>query len=165
MSADFDAFWAAYPRRRGANPRAPARTSWDKAIKKGASPEAVLAGAMAYAVDPSTKVGTEFVAQAVTWLNQRRWEDYAPQPSHAKAGVPGQPMAVLVAVDSPQWEAWAKHLGKTPPVNREFGWYFPTEWPPSDVVPKDDEQDYGPAGTEYENSKEYLHGLSPEFIR
>lgn len=130
MSDDFDAFWAAYPRRRGANPRAPAKTSWDRAIKRGASPEAILAGARAYAGDPSTKVGTEFVAQAVTWLNQRRWEDYAPQTSHARADIPGQPMAVLVAVDSPQWEAWAKHLGKTPPVNREFGWYFPSEWPP-----------------------------------
>ena len=127
MSTTFDDFWAAYPKRRGANPRAPARTSWDRAIKKGASPEAILGAARAYVRDPSTKVGTEFVPMAVTWLNQRRWEDYqVPQAETA-------PVGVWVAMDTPQWQAWQEHLiltrGKgSPCVN--FGWRFPTPWPP-----------------------------------
>jgi hypothetical protein len=124
MSEGFDAFWAAYPRRRGANPRAPARTSWDRALKRGATPEAILAGARAYAADPSTKVGTEFVPMAVTWLNQRRWEDYqAPAQQTTPAGV-------WVAMDTPQWQAWVQYLGKSPPIDRNFGWRFPSGLPP-----------------------------------
>ncbi len=41
---------------------------------------------------------------------------------------------VHVKADTPQWKAWCKHLGKTPPQDKNFGWYFDTEWPP----------DYGP---------------------
>ena len=129
MTAIFDDFWAVYPRRRGANPRAPARTSWDRAIKKGASPEAIVGAARAYAADPSTKVGTEFVPMAVTWLNQRRWEDYQTPPAQIL------PVSFFVAQGSPQWGAWVEHLGKAPPVNREFGWYFPSEWPPGASEP------------------------------
>lgn len=37
---------------------------------------------------------------------------------------------VHVKVDTPQWEAWAAHLGKRPAYDRNFGWYFDSEWPP-----------------------------------
>lgn len=165
MSADFDAFWAAYPRRRGANPRAPARTSWDRATKRGASSEAILAGAKAYATDPSTKAGTEFVPMAVTWLNQRRWEDYkaAPRPVSQTA-----PASFLVAMDSPQWEAWAKHLGKTPPINRQFGWRFPSEWPPGHDIGQEPTKEKG-RDPDWNPEAEFIstedHDHSSEFIR
>jgi hypothetical protein len=32
--------------------------------------------------------------------------------------------------DSPQWEAWQRHLGKSIPVDRDGGWSMPSEWPP-----------------------------------
>src|SRR4029077_16826583 len=39
-----------------------------------------------------------------------------------------------VQADTPQWDAWQPHLkaskGKGSPCDKQFGWYFPTEWPP-----------------------------------
>jgi hypothetical protein len=80
--AEFDEFWAAYPKRPG-NPKAPAIAKYVNARQKlKVSHETLLQAAKAYAV---TRVGEDpkFTAQAVTWLNQRRWEDYdgsAPEP-------------------------------------------------------------------------------------
>lgn len=37
---------------------------------------------------------------------------------------------VHVKIDTPQWKAWSKYFGKTPMQDRQFGWHFPTEWPP-----------------------------------
>lgn len=78
----FDAFWLIYPKRKGCNPKAPARTKWDRAIKKGVEPERIINSAKAYADELKDlgQSGTEFVCQAKTWLNQQRWEDYAPDP-------------------------------------------------------------------------------------
>lgn len=46
------------------------------ALRHGSDPEKIIAGAKAYEKELGSKVGTEFVCMAVTWLNQRRWEDY-----------------------------------------------------------------------------------------
>ena len=73
---DFNEFWRSYPKRFGSNPKAPALKLFRAAVKSGADPPAIIAGARAYASDPATKVGTEFVCQAVKWLRDRRWEDY-----------------------------------------------------------------------------------------
>lgn len=70
----FDQFWGAYPKRLGSNPKAPARAKFMTAVRRGSDPQKIIAGAQAYARE--AKVGTEFVCMAVTWLNQRRWEDY-----------------------------------------------------------------------------------------
>jgi len=49
---------------------------------------------------------------------------------------PGAPVRtqVFVRSDTPQWEAWRRHTvaagGKSPPTNRDGGWWFETEWPP-----------------------------------
>jgi uncharacterized protein YdaU (DUF1376 family) len=74
---EFEQFWQAYPHREGANPKAPARKAWATAVKTETNPQTIIAAAKAYATDPSTKVGTPYVAQAVTWLHQQRWQDYA----------------------------------------------------------------------------------------
>lgn len=75
----FEEFWRVYPRRDGANPKRPASKKFEAAIRSGADPSAIIAGAKAYASDEAAKerVGTSFIAQAATWLNQHRWEDYA----------------------------------------------------------------------------------------
>ncbi len=73
---DFEEFWKAYPKRDGANPKAPARKAFFTAIKRGHQATEIVAGAKKYAAAPSTKGDTQFVAQAVTWLNQERWKDY-----------------------------------------------------------------------------------------
>lgn len=79
VDAAFIRFWQAYPKREGSNPRLPARDKFGRAVKAGADPEEIVAGAAAYRrqCDDSEQTGTPYVAQAVTWLNQRRWEDYA----------------------------------------------------------------------------------------
>lgn len=78
IEIDFDKFWLAYPERDGANPKAPAQKKFTAAVRAGEPPSAIIAGATAYARAETERVGTPYIAQAVTWLNQRRWEDYAP---------------------------------------------------------------------------------------
>ena len=77
----FDRFWLAYPKRKGTNPKHPARVKFFRAVKSGTDPEAMIAAAKAYASDLARerKEQTEYVCMAVTWLNQRRWEDYEQQ--------------------------------------------------------------------------------------
>jgi hypothetical protein len=78
INLDFERFWLAYPKRKGANPKHPARLKFEGACRAGVSPGTLIAGAKAYADHELS--GTEFIAQAVTWLHQRRWEDYGPAP-------------------------------------------------------------------------------------
>jgi hypothetical protein len=47
-------------------------------VHGGVPAAAIIAGAKAYAEAEGSNVGTPYIAQAVTWLNQRRWEDYKP---------------------------------------------------------------------------------------
>lgn len=75
----FEAFWTAYPKRTPhPNPKQPARLVWDRLIKAGEAPAVIIAGARAYGA-AMAKAGTEpqFIAQARTFLGQRRWEEYA----------------------------------------------------------------------------------------
>jgi hypothetical protein len=62
----------------------------------------------------------------------------APAPAGAAAAVAGK---FFVKADTPQWEAWSKHLlaaGRSrPPTNRAGGWWFDSEWPPD----RDQQQD------------------------
>ena len=73
---DFDRFCTQYPKSLGANPKSVARQKFMRAVASGVSPELIISGVLkgicARTVDK--KVGTEFVAMASTWLNQRRWE-------------------------------------------------------------------------------------------
>ena len=71
-------FWPAYPKREGENPKKPARKAFIVAVKSGHDPTAIVAGAKHYAAEMQRikHVGTRYVAQAVTWLHQARWEDH-----------------------------------------------------------------------------------------
>lgn len=73
----FERFWAVYPKRDGSNPKAPAFGKFATKVRGGADPEEIVAGALAYAHDMRGK-DAQFVAQAVTWLNQERWNDHRP---------------------------------------------------------------------------------------
>lgn len=75
----FDLFWKAYPKRSGANPRAPAEKVFLGFVKAGVGGVGgadIIAGAKAHAVAEPEKVGTQYIPQAVKWLRDRRWEDY-----------------------------------------------------------------------------------------
>jgi hypothetical protein len=82
VALTFSDFWLVYPRRKGSNPKAAARTKWDAAIKSGTNPEIIINAAKAYGdeVRADNQIGTEFVCHARTWLNQKRYLDYAPDP-------------------------------------------------------------------------------------
>ncbi len=73
----FEGYWRVYPRRLGANPKNPAFKKFSALVLAGISPATITAGAKNYAAADAGKIGTPYIAQAVTWLNQRRWEDYA----------------------------------------------------------------------------------------
>lgn len=130
-----DRFWKAYPSRGDAsNPKAPALEKFARAVKGGADPEAIISAALRYAEveRKAGRYGTEKVAQALTWLNQRRWGDYAA--AAADAPVAGS-ATVFVEMRSEQWDAWEAFKGrKIPskyyPEHEAEGWLFQTEWPP-----------------------------------
>lgn len=73
----FDEFWEIYPKRDGTNPRHPARKRFIAALKSGIEPDTIISGARTFAAECKERghVGTPYVAQATTWLNQRRWGD------------------------------------------------------------------------------------------
>lgn len=81
----FEKFWEAYPKRDGANPKEPCRKRFLAAVRSGEDPDAIIASAAKYAAEirASGQAGTQFVARALTWLNEKRWKDYAPQPGDA----------------------------------------------------------------------------------
>ena len=86
LELEFDQFWAAYPNRPN-NPSHKARQSFDKARNEGVEFEAIMVGARAYRAYCIRRNDPNFVAQAVTWLNQKRWaDDYSPVRSPTMMG-------------------------------------------------------------------------------
>lgn len=141
----FALFWKAYPRRKGANPREPARKVWMTALKAGNLPEDIIAGAARCAEVDRENINTPFIPQAVKWLRDKRWKDYPPSEA-----IQNRPETALcfVSLGSPQWEAWERYYrvhggpgGRkiSPPhtYDRELkqdGWRFPTPMPPEVVA-------------------------------
>ena len=129
----FDEFWQAYPRREGPNPRKPAEQRFNSLVKSGVDPQMLIdeARGLCEAERKRGNIGTRFIPQAITWLNQQRWSDHAAvammQLLEASERASSK---VHVKADTPQWRAWAQHLGREPPQDRHFGWSFDSEWPP-----------------------------------
>ena len=75
---EFEEFWKVYPKRQGANPKHPARKKFEACVKSGVSAETIIGAARKYADDERAlgHISTPYVAQAVTWLNQQRFQDY-----------------------------------------------------------------------------------------
>jgi hypothetical protein len=75
----FDRFKAAYPKRDGANPWLPAEKKFSALVKTGVDPEAMIHAAKVLARDEASRgnIGSKFVPQAITWLNQQRFQDQA----------------------------------------------------------------------------------------
>jgi hypothetical protein len=104
-SIEFEEFWKAYPRRQGANPKTPAFKAFDAAVKSGADPAEIIAGATKTAIADRDKIGTPFIPQAVKWLRDRRWEDYAG---------PVNPTSVVTITPADRsWNAWKSHFRDT----------------------------------------------------
>lgn len=77
----FEEFWLEKPNRLGSNPKAPARVKFMRAVASGVDPQKIIGSARTWAKleRENGKFGTEYVAMATTWLNQKRWEDHKPK--------------------------------------------------------------------------------------
>lgn len=75
----FERFKRAYPRRDGANPWQPAEKKFMALVKTGVDPEAMISAAVALSREEAARgnVGTKYIPQAITWLNQQRFQDIA----------------------------------------------------------------------------------------
>lgn len=113
----FGLFQKAYPRRDGSQDWPKAREIFDRAVKAGVDPQAMISAAERYAADARRRgdEGSKFIKQARTWLNGRLWEEYsatAPDPpkSAAPAGWPPRlpdPETCFSAWNRGSWpQAW-----------------------------------------------------------
>jgi hypothetical protein len=76
LSADFDAFWGAYPRKTA---KEKAIAAWHKLAPPQELVERILKAVRIQASwEQWTKDNGEYIPHAATWLNGRRWEDEAP---------------------------------------------------------------------------------------
>jgi hypothetical protein len=78
-SDKFEDFWKDYPKRDGDNPRKPAEKKFNALVKTGVDPDVMIAGARKASADARARdiYGTKFVPQAIKWLNDQRFIDYA----------------------------------------------------------------------------------------
>ena len=81
--ADFDAFWAVYPRKSG---KIDARKAWDQVLAS-ADAATIIAGALRYRDDPNREAA--YTAHPGTWLRAGRWED-DPLPPRSAGRTGGQ---------------------------------------------------------------------------
>ncbi len=88
MADAFEDFWSAYPSRGdGANPKKPARERFLQKVAAGTPVEVLLRGARGFAASVERRrdqEGERFnptmaVCQAVTFLNQERYNEYGPE--------------------------------------------------------------------------------------
>jgi hypothetical protein len=134
VSEGFDEFWRAFPQRDGDNPEQPALAAFRKAVAAGADPEAIIAGAKAYA---NATAGRErrYIASATRWLGECRWKGEQALASNLRAPIATPAPTVWISATSPGWSAWADHWratkGKSPPVDAKGGWRFPSKYPPA----------------------------------
>ena len=78
MEKEFEEFWSIKPKRKGSNPKDLARTKFLRVVASGIEPQKIIGAARAWAKQERDdgKDGTEFVAMASTWLNQKRFHDF-----------------------------------------------------------------------------------------
>ena len=142
--AQFEEFWQAKPDRgkNQANPKAPARAKFILAVRNGIDPHKIIAAAKEWARQEkaSGNIDSRFVATAVVWLNQKRFDDYAEDLSVKPAAVNGF-IALPGSAAFSAWKAYctdhaneAKYRAlKRELENRELSgkpFNFETEWPP-----------------------------------
>ena len=115
VSEAFNRFKAAFPRRDGANPWQPAEKKFNALVKTGVDPLVMIAAAAALAREEGARgnVGTKFIPQALTWLNQQRFQD------HAAAAFDASSSSEVLDWDSvvsfyKKTGIWSRHAGSDP---------------------------------------------------
>lgn len=96
IEADFEDWWARYPRKRG---KLAAKKAYDRARRThSATREELLAGIDAYL---RSKPGYADFCHPTTWLNQGRWLD-------AEDEIPAQATRPYTAPEIERYEAWRR---------------------------------------------------------
>ena len=73
LKSDFEKLWNLYPNKKG---KAKAFTAYKKAIRDGATNEAIQTGIVAYTKEISLKrTEPSYIAHGSTWFGNQRWED------------------------------------------------------------------------------------------
>jgi hypothetical protein len=124
-SDPFTRFLAAFPQRDEPHDVDAAREAWGRALGR-ASPEAIIAGAEAYALAMEGRP-RRYVMSARRWLDESRWRDVSLR-------IEEKSPLVWIPYGTAQWDAWSAFYratrGKTPPIDRRGGWRFPGPEPP-----------------------------------
>jgi hypothetical protein len=113
--ADFEEFYSAYPKKKA---RDDALKAYRSALKRGATPEQLLAGALRASEEYHRDVerrgkdtAYQFVAFPAAWLNKGRWADEpAPAGDGGYRPPPGQPDHIAVGIELAR-QAMAKNGG------------------------------------------------------
>ena len=71
----FNLFWSAYPKRKGANPKEPARKKFISLCKNGVDPDKMIKGAKLYNAERAKENDPKYTCQAVVFLNQGRYSE------------------------------------------------------------------------------------------
>lgn len=153
----FPRFWETFPRRDGPNPRKPAAIKFAALCAAGIDPEIIIAGAGRTAAHYAkrSEIGTRFVPQAVTWLNQERWNDDQYQ----------HPSQVVLAKPEPDWDRKMQQFTSMPAHSRT--WYGPGSEPgfAGCEVPAEIQRKYGFAPIAWVrrgDGKQFGHEAHPE---
>jgi uncharacterized protein YdaU (DUF1376 family) len=85
---DWEEFLATYPKRKGTDGRTKGKEKFIALCKTGVAPKELIDAARRYARDPTTQVGTVFIKQIPTWLNQKCYLDAYSEPEKTK--LPGR---------------------------------------------------------------------------
>lgn len=124
----FALFWSVYPRRQGSDPKKPAAEKFAAKVRAGADPSAIIEGARRYAEAVRGR-DPQFVAQAVTWINQERWNnEHECRPVQAASG-PVDPLYAALGRrmfdqgnrGGPTGAAQAAHTGGTGRASAAYG--------------------------------------------
>lgn len=128
----FQQFLRSFPKRKGSNPVEPARVKFHALVKTGTDPDLLVAEALRLGREMADtgQANTPYVPQMITWLNQKRFADAAAQAAVEMLAMDTASKKIHVKSETPQWDAWTKFRGKAPPLDKNGGWYFDSEWPP-----------------------------------
>lgn len=129
-SSDFEDWWQAYPRRPTmSKPRAYAEYARLSDNDRSLALSALTPFKAQISAD---KTEARFILHAERFLRNRIFDNFV----ETSAKIIEMQQGVLVQYDSPQWDAWEKHLrarGERMPVRTTYstGRRFPTEFPPT----------------------------------
>lgn len=134
-SEQFEAFWEGYPRKRGTSKAQAGKVFEKLAVEDQAAAQSALPAFNRSVADSEPR----FIPHAATWINQRRWETFEPEPVRLNGRTAEQwrgEIRLWRDFDDCEPGAWLKRIGS------------PTPGKPGCLCPPEIQREYGfdPAG-------------------